>query len=94
MNQLKSMKTKVYTIPNCPYCSKLKNLLDEMNIGYETVDVSLDEHEEEFKKLMDVSGSDSVPMITIGVNLLAPNVNFSTIEQAAKLIKHILENES
>lgn len=94
MNQLKSMKTKVYTIPKCPYCSKLKTLLDEMNIEYETIDVSLDEHEEEFKKLMEISGSDSVPMITVGVNLLAPDVNFSTIDQAAKLVKYILENES
>ena len=87
------MKTKVYTIPDCPYCTKLKGLLDDMEIKYETLDVSLDENEEEFDKLMELSGCDSVPMVTVGINLLAPDVNFSTIEQAANLVKYILENE-
>ena len=88
------MKIKVYTIPNCPFCVKLKNLLDKDKIEYETVDVSLDVNEKEFEKLMELSESESVPMITVGVNLLAPDVNFSTIEQAVKLIKYILENET
>ncbi len=92
MNQLKSMKIKVYTIPKCPYCTKLKELLDQKEIKYEIVDVSLDEHEEEFKKLMEISGCESVPMVTVGVHLLAPDVNFSTIEQAANLVEFIINN--
>ena len=88
------MKIKVYTIPNCPFCLKLKGLLDDDSIKYETIDVSLDENEKEFEDLSKLSGSESIPMVTIGVNLLAPDVNFSTIEQAKELIQYILENET
>jgi glutaredoxin len=88
------MKIKVYTIPACPFCSKLKDLLDADKIEYEAVDVSLDEHEKEFDEMMKLSGSESVPMVTVGKNLLAPDVNFSSIEQAVKLIKYIQENET
>ncbi len=88
------MKIKVYTIPNCPFCTKLKGLLDDIKLEYDVIDVSLDEHEVEFEEISKLSGSESVPMITVGRNLLAPDVNFSTIEQASELVKYILDNES
>ena len=88
------MKIKVYTIPACPYCIKLKGLLDGMELSYDVVDVALEENEKVFNELMEISGQESVPMITVGNHLLAPDVNFSTIEQAAELVKYILDNET
>lgn len=87
------MKINVYTIPNCPYCTKLKDLLNSEEIPYDIFDVSVD-NEEVFEQLCELSGSESVPMVTVGKHLLAPDVNFHTIEDAFKLIKHIIENES
>lgn len=87
------MNIKIYTIPACPYCLELKNMLDDNNIIYEIVDVSLDENQELFNQLVEISGSESVPMVTIGVHLLAPNVNFSTIKQCFELILYILKND-
>lgn len=84
------MKVNVYTIPDCPYCSEFKERLDKQGIKYTEVDVSLDENEEMFDKLMDVSGTDSVPCVTVGKFLLAPNVNFSTIKEASELVVEIL----
>ena len=88
------MKINIYTIPECPFCTKLKGLLDETNIKYDELNVYDDENEQLFDSLVELSGSESVPMITIGKHLLAPDVNFKSIEEAVKLIKHILKNES
>jgi hypothetical protein len=43
---------------------------------------------------MEISGTDSVPCVSVGKHLLAPTVNFNTIEQAANIVKHILDTES
>lgn len=83
----------VYSIPNCPYCKTLKDNLTERGIEFTDVDVSLDENDAKFDEIMKVSGTDSVPTVTVGKNLLAPDVNFSSIDQATELIEYILENE-
>jgi len=87
------MEINIFTIPECPFCTKLKGLLDEKNIKYNTCDVYTKEYEEVFDKLTKISGCESVPMVTVGKHLLAPDVNFSSIEQAVQLILHILKNE-
>ena len=88
------MEIKIYTLPKCSYCLKLKGLLDDTKIKYKTVDISLDENEAEFDVLMKLSGSDSVPMVTVGQNLLAPDINFHSIDQAFELIQHIIKTET
>lgn len=88
------MKINVYTIPDCPFCTKLKGLLSDANLAYDEFNIYDEEHEPTFEKFMEISGGDSVPMVTVGKNLLAPDINFSSIEQAVELIKYILENES
>ena len=87
------MEIKVYSIPNCPFCKQLKEILNEKGINYEDIDVSLEENDEIFEKISEISGQDSVPCITVGQHLLAPDVNFYTINQAVNLIEHILKTE-
>ena len=34
------MGVKVYSTPTCPWCTKVKDFLKQMNVAYEEVDVS------------------------------------------------------
>jgi len=88
------MEINVYTIPECPFCTKLKGLLSDAELVFNEYNIYEDEYEEIFEKLMELSGSDSVPMVTVGKHLLAPDVNFNSIEQAIELIQHIIKVES
>lgn len=54
----------VYTTPTCPWCTKLKNYLDEKGVPYQEVNVALDN--EAAKNLIDLSGQRSVPVTTVG----------------------------
>ena len=86
-------KINVFSIPNCPFCVDIKNKLRDANISFNDIDVSLDENEKEFEEVIKISGNDSVPTITVGKHLLAPNVNFHSIDEAFELINYILDNE-
>jgi len=88
------MEINIYTIPECPFCIKLKGLLDDADMTYSEHNIYDDEHESTFEKFMELSGSDSVPMITVGKHLLAPDINFNSIEQAFELIQYIEKNEN
>ena len=88
------MEVRVFTMENCPFCSELKDRLKDMGIAYTEVDINLEENEEEFDKVMEVGDTESVPCVIVGgKHLLAPDVNFSTIKQAAELVKYILDSE-
>lgn len=54
----------VYTTPTCPWCVKLKNYLDEKGIPFQEVNVATDSSAA--RQLMDVSGQRSVPVTTVG----------------------------
>lgn len=88
------MEINIYTMSDCSYCTKLKELLNNSNMKYNEFDIHEEENEETFEKLMEISNCDSVPMITVGQHLLAPDINFSTINQAFEVINYILENET
>jgi len=36
------MKVKVYSTPTCPWCTKVKEYLQELGVDYEEIDVSKD----------------------------------------------------
>lgn len=54
----------VYTTPTCPWCQRLKSYLSEKGVPYQEVDVAADV--ESARQLMDVSGQRSVPVTTVG----------------------------
>lgn len=81
---------RIYTIPQCTYCTELKELLNEANIEFTNVDVSLPENQDEYNKVFTKSNSDEVPIIMVGNQLLVPNVSFSTIKEAYLLTKKFI----
>lgn len=84
------MIIRVYSIPNCPYCAELKDLLIKENIEFVDVDVDLPENEEEFKKLFEITKCGDVPMVKIGQQLLVPNISFQSINEGFDIVKKLL----
>ena len=80
-------KVKIYTMANCPYCTKLKSLLDEKQIAYTEIEVDTEEGEKAFIELQKVSKSDMLPAIIVDNKVLAPDISFKTIEEAISIIE-------
>ena len=59
-----SDKIEVFSTPTCPYCTKLKNWLDENDYDYESFDVSSDR--EAAKRMIERTGQRGVPQTFIG----------------------------
>jgi glutaredoxin len=83
-------KVKIYSIPECPYCTELKEILTKEGIEFIDVNVNLTENEAEYDKIYSVTKSDQVPIVLVGNQLLVPEVSFKSIEEAAKLTKNFL----
>jgi glutaredoxin len=81
---------KVYSIPQCPYCTELKEKLTENNIEFIDVNVYLDENKEEYDMIVEKTKSDEVPIVRVGLQLLVPNVSFKSINEAFDLTKKFL----
>jgi glutaredoxin-like YruB-family protein len=59
---------KVYSTPTCPWCKKVKELLDEKGVEYE--DINAAEEQDEFGKVVEKSGQMGVPQTVIGDNVI------------------------
>ena len=61
-------QVKVYSTPQCPWCSKTKEFLNENNVKFEEVDVSSDQKaaQEMFKK----SGQMGVPVTEVNGEII------------------------
>jgi glutaredoxin len=81
---------KIYGFSGCPYCKELKELLTKDGVQFIDVDIDLPENQEEFNKIMEISGADEVPIVKVGTQLLVPNVSFNSIKEAAELTKKFL----
>lgn len=80
----------IYGFKDCPYCTELKDILTTEGIEFKDVDVNLPENEEEFNKVLEISKAEEVPIVKVGKQLLVPNVSFSSIKEAAELVKKFL----
>lgn len=76
---------KIYTIPECKYCNELKEILTTENIPFNEINVMLNENEEEYKKISEMSKSDQVPIVLVGKQLLIPEVSFKSIRECVDL---------
>jgi len=54
---------EVYTTPSCPYCTKLKNWLEEQDIDYKAFDLS--QNKEKAQELIQKTGQRGVPQTLI-----------------------------
>lgn len=54
---------EVYTTPSCPYCTKLKNWLEEQDIDYEAFDLS--QNKKKAQELIQKTGQRGVPQTLI-----------------------------
>lgn len=52
----------LYTGDYCPYCRRVKNELERLDLDYETVDADADGRE----GVMRLSGQRAIPIVTIG----------------------------
>jgi len=62
------LTVKVYALSTCPWCKKVKSLLDDHAIDYDFVDVDLAQGEEQMKALEEVerlTGKRSFPVTVI-----------------------------
>jgi glutaredoxin len=81
---------KIYSIPDCPYCAELKEILTKEGVEFIDVNVMLPENDAEYNQLSQITKSDDVPIVKVGKQLLVPNVSFKSIREAADLTKKFL----
>ncbi len=84
---------RIYSIPECPYCTELKKILTEEGITFEDINVAIPEHEEEYNDLHKITKSDDVPIVKIKKHILVPNVSFKSIKECVELVKKILNED-
>ncbi len=61
-NAVKPVAVSIITKPDCPYCSKAKQMLDKAGLSYEEISAG---HDATLKTLRAVSGQDTVPQVFI-----------------------------
>ena len=81
---------RVYSIPDCPYCTELKEILTKEGVEFIDIDLNKPENQDEYDKLYEITKSDDVPQVKIGPQILVPHVSFTSIREAADLTKKFL----
>jgi glutaredoxin-like YruB-family protein len=56
-------KVKIYSSPFCTFCIMAKNFLKKYGIEYE--DINVQEDEQEARKIMELTGQTTIPVIII-----------------------------
>ncbi len=81
---------KIYSMKNCPYCEELKDLLKGEDIEFTSADINEQENKEETDTVFKITKVDSVPIVKVGKQLLAPDVSFTSIQEAFELTKRFM----
>ena len=81
---------RVYSMEDCPYCNEIKKMLVKEGIKFVDVDINKKENIEEADKVFAITKCDSVPIIKVGNQLLAPDISFTSINEAFTLTKRFL----
>ena len=85
-------RVKLYGYESCPYCQELKEHYEKNNITFTYVDINLDENKAEFKKIMEIGKTDSVPVVLVNKTILSPDISFKSITEAFNLTKKFLND--
>ena len=81
-------KIEIYTNETCPYCKSIKEELTKANIEFENKFTN--ENEEEWQKIVNLTGMPTVPTIKYGDDFLVPQRDFGNPQN----LINILNNES
>lgn len=85
-------KVRIYSIPECPYCTELKEILTSEGVAFTDINVNLPENEKEYDQIYEVTKSEEVPIVLVGKQLLIPNVSFQSIRECYEIIKKLLSD--
>ena len=81
-------KITIYTNETCPYCKSIKEELTKADIKFDNKFTN--ENEEEWQKIVNLTGMPTVPTIKYGDDFLLPQRDFGNPQN----LINILENES
>jgi len=81
-------KITIYTNETCPYCKSIKEELTKADIEFENKFTN--ENEEEWQKIVNLTGMPTVPTIKYGDDFLVPQRDFGNPQN----LINILNNES
>ena len=81
---------KIYTMDSCPYCNELKELLINESIEFIEVDILDEKNKVEVDMVFKTANCESVPIAKVNNQLFAPDISFTSIEDAFKLIKRFM----
>jgi glutaredoxin len=82
------MRTIIYGLNDCTYCIELKKALNTLGIKYVYIDLSLDDNKKYLDELIEITGSDNIPVVKCDNSLFAPNHSYNTVEELIELIKY------
>ena len=89
----------LFTMKSCPFCTMLKENLD--NAGIEYVDRDIDKHSEEYDMFVKITENDYVPAFMLIespdseeplTELFAPDRDFDDINEGFEIIKSFLHD--
>ena len=81
-------KVLIFTMEGCPWCTKLKEQLDDAGIEYVARDV--DEYSTMYDKFVEITDSELLPALLIGKQALVPQKSFNTIDEAVSTVQGLL----
>ena len=81
-------RIRIYTNETCPYCKSIKEELTKAEIEFENKFTN--ENEEEWQKIVNLTGMPTVPTIKYGDDFLVPQRDFGNPQN----LINILKNES
>ena len=89
-------KIHVYSTEDCPYCTELKQMLDNHNLPYEVTDV--DKEEKEWEEMCKTLSIEFVPTVIIvddvldTAKLLTPDIHFDEVQECFDQILEEVNN--
>ena len=89
-------KIHVYSTEDCPYCTELKQMLDNHNLPYEVTDV--DNQEKEWEEMCKTLSIEFVPTVIIvddkldTAKLLTPDIHFDEVQECFDQILEEVNN--
>ena len=89
-------KIHVYSTKDCPYCTELKQRLNNYNLPYEVTDV--DEEEQEWEEMCKTLSIEFVPTVIIvddkldTAKLLTPDIHFDEVQECFDQIVEEINN--